>query len=86
LRSESVKVTDWVDRHIAHSDRRPILADRTPTLDDVHAAVDHIGEIYKRYYSILTAKSWAMLVPALQRDWKAPFRVPWIRPEDEPPM
>jgi hypothetical protein len=76
LRSESARVVGWVDRHVAHSDRRPIPADHVPTLDDVHAGVEVIGEMYSRYYPLLTRVSWAMLVPALQHDWMAALDLP----------
>ena len=79
LRAASEKVTDYVDRHLAHSDRRPLPAASLPTLDDVHDAVEKIGGLYKRYYNLLTASSWAFLVPVIQHDWKAVFREPWIR-------
>jgi hypothetical protein len=80
LRNDSERVITCVDRRVAHSDKRAIPADDMPTLDDVHAAIGRIGEIYNRYYGLLTASSWAELVPAIQHDWMAVFRVPWARP------
>jgi hypothetical protein len=68
-----------------HSDRRPIPADKLPTLDNVHDAIEQIGEVYNRYYTMLTNASWAMVAPTIQHDWKASFRVPWIKPEHPGP-
>lgn len=81
LRTSSASVTRYVDRHLAHSDRNPIPASDLPTLSEVHDAIDQIGYLYKKYYNMLTAASWAFLVPVMQHDWKAVFRQPWIRPK-----
>src|ERR1700735_4611906 len=77
LRTASARVTRYVDRHLAHSDRNPIPPSSLPTLSDVHSAIDQIGYFYRKYYNLLTAASWAFLVPVMQHDWKAVFRVPW---------
>lgn len=79
LRDASAKVTRYVDKHLAHSDRTPVPASDLPTVDDVHDAIDKIGDLYNRYYNLLTASFWAFLVPAMQDDWQAVFRVPWLR-------
>ena len=57
-----------------------------PTLDEVHDAIDLIGELFKKYGHLLTGGGWASLTPVLQHDWEAVFRIPWIteRPLPEP--
>jgi hypothetical protein len=80
LDAASAKVTRYVNKHLAHSDRNPVPASELPTLLEVHEAIDTIGHLYKKYYNLLTAASWVFLVPAMQHDWKAVFREPWIRP------
>lgn len=40
--------------------------------------IDVIGELFKRYYNLLTASSYVMLEPVIQHDWLAAFRVPWM--------
>lgn len=80
LRDESEKVKDYVDRHLAHMDRQPLPASDLPTLDEVHDAVDVIGELFSKYSNLFTAGSWAFLEPVVQYDWKAVFRVPWMKP------
>jgi hypothetical protein len=72
-------VKQYVDKHLAHSDRKPVPANSLPTLADVHAVIDLLGHLFKKYSNLLTAVSWGTLVPVLQHDWKAPFREPWIR-------
>jgi hypothetical protein len=56
-------------------------------VDEVDHAIDVIGDIFTRYYSLFTASGMAFLEPAIQHDWLAPFREPWIRrgtrPESE---
>jgi hypothetical protein len=53
--------------------------EKLPTLDEVHDAIDLIGDLFKKYGNLLTAAAWVDLTPALQHDWEAVFRVPWIR-------
>jgi hypothetical protein len=84
LRAASTKVTDYVDRHIAHSDHRPIPSTRLPTLGDVHDAIDKVGFLFTKYTNLLTASTWAFLEPVLQHDWEAVFRVPWMRGSGPP--
>jgi len=50
------------------------------TLEDVHDAIDVIGHLFSKYSNVLTASSWVFLVPAIQTDWLALFREPWVRP------
>jgi hypothetical protein len=44
----------------------------------MNAAIDVIGEMFKKYSNVLTAGSWLYLEPTIQEDWTAIFRVPWI--------
>jgi hypothetical protein len=94
LLSASTKVKDFADEHIAHSvaplsqatpstpvDAESVPANVTLTVKDVHEAIDVIGDLFKRYYNLLTASSFVMLEPVIQHDWEAIFREPWIRPQ-----
>jgi hypothetical protein len=90
LTDTSGAVRRHVDKHIAHSeDPGPVPKDPGKTapedtvkLSEVHDAIDLIGEVFTRYYSLFEAAGMAMLEPAIQHDWLAPFREPWIRPRD----
>jgi hypothetical protein len=77
LTAGAVKVKDYVDEHLAHSDAGP-RAD-LPTFNDLDAAIDRIGDLFKKYVNLLTASSYYSLVPVIQHDWEAIFRQPSIR-------
>lgn len=78
LRAGAAKVNAYVDRHLAHLDAKPIPPTDLPSLDDLHDAIDVIGNLFKRYHLLFTAADMPFLVPVLQHDWLAPFRQPWI--------
>lgn len=80
LTAAAGKVRGYVDKHVAHADAAAVSKSVTLTVHEMHEAVDVIGGQFKRYYNLLTASSWASLVPAIQHDWKAIFRQPWMRP------
>jgi hypothetical protein len=71
-------VKRYVDTHVAHADA--VSPAVTLTIRDVHDAIDVIGDLFKKYYNLLTADSMAFLEPVIQHDWTAVFREPWIRP------
>ncbi len=77
LTAASTNVKQYVDEHVAHADAVP--AEVTLTLDEVHDAVDVIGDLFKKYYNLLTASSYVQLEPVIQDNWKAVFREPWLR-------
>lgn len=95
LREGSRKVKEYVDRSVAHLDARMISSGDGPptatppdaptrrgselTLNEVHDAIDLIGRLFQKYGNLLTAASWVELTPALQHDWEAVFRIPWIQ-------
>jgi hypothetical protein len=80
LTAAAAEVKNWVDRHVAHADASAVPASVTLTLEDIHDAVEVIGELFRRYYTLFTAADMPDLVPLLPRDWKAVFLEPWIRP------
>lgn len=80
LTATAEKVKNYVDRHLAHSDRGG--SKDIPTFDEVHAAVDQIGELFKKYALLLTAGGYVQLVPVIQDDWQAIFLKPWLPPRD----
>jgi hypothetical protein len=51
----------------------------TLLVSDVHQAMDTVGELFRRYYDLFMCSSYATLVPVMQEDFYAPFRVPWMR-------
>jgi hypothetical protein len=97
LVSASRKVKEFVDEHIAHSGAglrkatpsHPAAAESVPpdvtlTAREVHEVIDVIGDLFRKYYNLLTASSFVFLEPAIQHDWLAVFREPWITPGGGP--
>lgn len=50
-----------------------------PTYEELNAAIDQLGDLLKKYTSLLKAEALAVVAPVHQYDWKAPFRVAWLR-------
>lgn len=97
LTSAASKVNRFVNRHIAHSqstihqpnrnqppDVDAASPDTTLSAKEVHDVIDVIGDLFKKYYNLLTASSYVFLVPVIQHDWLAAFRVPWMPPSYTP--
>lgn len=72
------KMRGYVNRHIAHVDRRG--SKTLPTYGDIDEAVDFIGSLFRRYYGLMMAASWTQLEPSFQHDWAAPLRTAWLPP------
>ena len=77
LTTGAAKVKRYVDKHVAHAE--PVSAHGTLTFGEIHAAIDVIGDLFKKYWNLLTAGSYVQLEPAIQHNWKAAFQVPWMR-------
>ena len=80
LTAAAAEVKNWVDRHVAHADASAVPASVTLTLQDIHDAIEVIGELFRSYYTLFTAADMPDLVPLLPPDWRAVFVEPWIRP------
>jgi hypothetical protein len=81
LAATAERVSDHVNRHVAHNDRRPLA--NPLTFDEVNAAIDGISELFQKYTLLLTNSTYAFLVPAFQYDWLAVFREPWIKEDGD---
>lgn len=66
-----------VNEAFAHRSETPL--NEKVTYAQLHAAIDVIGELLRKYTLLLRASSFYSLLPTDQVDWKAPFRVPWLR-------
>jgi hypothetical protein len=71
----------FVNTYVAHRNRYPMR--RLPTFKELDDCIDLFGRLLQRYTLLLTQAGLIEVVPTLQEDWRAPFRVPWIRPERE---
>ena len=78
LRATSQTVRTYVDKVIAHTDAIP--PDALPSFNELHAAIDAIGEVFLTWHEFLCGVSVANLIPHPIGDWLAPLRVPWLRP------
>jgi hypothetical protein len=79
LAAVSDQVREYVNRHLAHHDRRPLS--QLPTFADLNSAIDTIGDLARKYAALLTNTDWITLVPVIQYNWLAVFQEPWIKDE-----
>lgn len=76
----------YVNKHVAHADEvESSEPNVTLKVSDVHEAIGTIGDLFRRYSSLLTCGTYMTLVPAIQHDWLAAFRVSWMPPDFTPP-
>lgn len=76
LREAAKPVKAYVDRLVAHHDRRELT--ELPSFAELNDAIDVVLEVFKEWNQWLTAAVWVEMVGAFQYDWKAPFRVAWL--------
>lgn len=78
LHETAAAVTRYADKTIAHRDLKGPKS--LPTFQQLHAAIDVLGQLYCRYSLLLTASAPnpASLAPKMQGDWLAPFRRPLL--------
>ena len=72
-------VTDYVDKHVAHHDKRPRSAVPKPRV--VNAAIDKLIEIFKKYYTLLIGSDIDVCVVPYLEEPLAAFRFAWL-PEE----
>jgi hypothetical protein len=79
LRSMSAQIGHWVSKRVAHH-----TTDETkiPTIGELHAAMDELGELLKRYWRFITGNTLADTTPVDSKDWKSAFLVTWAPDED----
>jgi hypothetical protein len=79
LLTAAERLKAFVDKHVAHKDRRPMR--RLPTYAELDESIDVLGRLAKAYSLLLEQTALVEVVPVIQEDWKAPFRIPWIEPK-----
>ncbi len=81
LKSVSVKIEDFVDKRVAHRDKRnPKIL---PKFHEVDTCIDALDQLYVKYHLIIHAASMDTLMPTYQYDWKEIFYEPWLVVEKE---
>ena len=79
VRNASGLVKDYVDKLVAHTDKK--VPDKLPTFNDLDNAIDAIG-IFFKYLHILLNQGSAILEPVEEYRWEKLFREPWIIPSE----
>jgi hypothetical protein len=80
LDEAAATIRRYADEAVAHAAEH--VSGEVPTWADLHAAIDVVGELLQKYYSLLTASSIWMMLPTIHEDWLAPFRQPWLSEEE----
>lgn len=76
LRENTDHVRKYVNRRVAHRDRRDFRP--IPKFRDIDAAVDYLDHLTVRYLNLFRGMSMKTVLPTWQYDWKEIFRHPWI--------
>lgn len=76
IRSLSSRVVDYVDKLVAHTDRK--LPDKLPTYGDLDKAIDAVGELFEHLHLLINQASLLSLEPVETFPWERLFEEPWI--------
>ncbi len=83
VKSASRAVTNFADKYVAHRDERITLEKTLEraelTWGQLDSAIDNLIEILRRYELLILQEDLGDHVPVPQDDWRAIFRVPWLR-------
>jgi len=78
LRETAKDVKGYADQHVAHTAESAVTDQITLTYDDLHAAIDSIGDLFRKYHHLLTGISYGRLVPHIYPSWTDVFKQPWM--------
>lgn len=76
LRRRGEVIVDYANRKIAHQDVTPPLS--VPKFEDVGKTVRYLEKLIQHYVQLFRAKHLDLSVNIMY-DWRAVFRVPWLR-------
>jgi hypothetical protein len=76
LQGETAKVRKWVDKEVAHYDRKAGVFGQGLTFDDIHRSIDVIFETYNRYCQLILGTT--VLGAVVLQPWEANFKVAWL--------
>lgn len=74
LEAMTDKVVRYANAMVAHVERNP--EDVEVTYDDFNNAIDHLGEMLRRYFLLIDQGGLLSANPTIQGAWKGPFRRP----------
>ncbi len=75
LTTAAESIRKYVDRHVAHRDRRPLAT--MPTFIDLNGAIDHLGELSSKCELLLHGAD-RLPMPVVLGDIMDAFSVPWV--------
>lgn len=78
MRQAAGPIRRYVNRHIAHHDKKPMR--RLPTYTDLNRAIDAIGKSLAMCHLVIRSKGPGRFAATIQHNWRAIFRQPWIAP------
>ncbi len=78
LSAAAEPIVKYVDQYLAHRDPSPQKT--VPKYEDLHSAIEVIGEVFRRYYLLITAADRPILGPVLPPSWLRIFEIPWMPP------
>jgi hypothetical protein len=82
LRDETESVRTWATKEVAHYDLNKGTFEVGLTYGDLHTAIDLIGELFQKYYSLIRDTQ-VLLDKLVVSLWPAIFRVAWIPDEEQ---
>jgi AbiU2 len=77
LIGKTAKLHKYVNKHVAHHDRKEFT--EIPTFGDLHEAIDYLEELLRKYCSLFTAFHISVCLRR-HNDWRDVFRFPWLTP------
>lgn len=72
LAAKTSKLTTYVNKRVAHHDKNEFTA--VPKFTDLNDAIDHLGNLHRRYHGIFRCLSLDHLTPTFMYDWTKVFR------------
>jgi hypothetical protein len=81
LRDETQSVRAWATKEVAHYDLNKGTFEVGLTFGHLHSAVDLVGELFQKYYSLIRATH-VLLDKLVMPPWPVIFRVAWIPNEE----
>lgn len=80
IRHKSKSLEDFVDKKVAHLDRRALTGGvSSPTFNELDQCLDYLEKLVLKYYLLLTAICSTSATPTFQYDWQEIFTEPWIQ-------
>jgi hypothetical protein len=70
-------IEDFADKRIAHRDSRELK--ELPVFTDLNKSIEELDKLFIKYNHMLKGVSMNSLMPTFQYDWKAIFRIAWIK-------